>query len=143
MGRALILLGLTIALIGVLVTFADKVPWRGRFPAAIYVKTDNFSFYFPLTTSSAVSVVFSLLLYLFRRSDLALEHGGADRRIPPAVVSLLRGFAGQILPDHHRHGAVDGGAQPLAAMLRGRAPDADECIFLVEEFAGVAAGYDG
>jgi hypothetical protein len=67
MGRTLIILGVTIALIGVVVTFADKVPWLGRLPGDIYIKRDNFSFYFPLTTSIVISVVVSALLYLFRR----------------------------------------------------------------------------
>ena len=65
-GRALIILGLVIAGVGVLVAFADKIPWLGRLPGDIYVKRDNFSFYFPLTTSIVVSVVVSLILYLFR-----------------------------------------------------------------------------
>lgn len=66
LGRSLIFLGLIIAAIGVAMTFADRVPWLGRLPGDIYVKRDNFSFYFPLTTSILVSVVVSLLLYLFR-----------------------------------------------------------------------------
>lgn len=67
LGRMLIVLGLLIAAAGVVLTFADKIPWLGRLPGDIYVKRDNFSFYFPLTTSIVVSVVVSLLLYLFRR----------------------------------------------------------------------------
>jgi hypothetical protein len=67
LGRTLIVLGLFIAAAGVLLTFADRIPWLGRLPGDIYVKRDNFSFYFPLTTSIVVSVVVSLLLYLFRR----------------------------------------------------------------------------
>ena len=66
LGRALIVVGLLIAGAGVLLTFADKIPWLGRLPGDIYVKRDNFSFYFPLTTSIVVSVVLSLIFYLFR-----------------------------------------------------------------------------
>lgn len=66
LGRVLIVSGLVIAAAGVLLTFADRIPWLGRLPGDFYVKRENFSFYFPLTTSILVSVVLSLLLYLFR-----------------------------------------------------------------------------
>lgn len=66
LGRGLIVLGLVIAAAGVLLTFADRVPWLGRLPGDFYVKRENFSFYFPLTTSILISVVLSLILYLFR-----------------------------------------------------------------------------
>ena len=65
-GRSLIVLGLVIAGVGVVLTFADKIPWLGRLPGDIVVKRDNWSFYFPLTTSIVISVVLSLILYLFR-----------------------------------------------------------------------------
>ena len=66
-GRALIVLGLVIAGVGVVLTFADRIPWLGRLPGDIVVKRENFSFYFPLTTSIVISVVLSLILYFFRR----------------------------------------------------------------------------
>lgn len=66
LGRSLIVIGLVIAAIGVLLSLGDKVPWLGRLPGDIYVKRENFSFYFPLTTSILISVVVSLIFYLFR-----------------------------------------------------------------------------
>ncbi len=65
-GRALIVLGLVIVGVGVVLTLADKILWIGRLPGDIVVKRDNWSFYFPLTTSILISVVLSLILYLFR-----------------------------------------------------------------------------
>jgi len=65
-GRTLIILGLVIAGAGVLLALSDKIPWLGRLPGDIYVKRDNFSFYLPLTTSIVISVVLSLIFYLFR-----------------------------------------------------------------------------
>lgn len=67
LGRSLIYLGLIIAAIGVVVSFAGKLPWLGRLPGDIYIKRDNFSFYFPLATSIIISIVLSLILWLFRR----------------------------------------------------------------------------
>ncbi len=66
LGRSLIVLGLVIAGVGVVLLLADKIPWLGRLPGDIVVKRDNWSFYFPLTTSIVISVVLSLILYLFR-----------------------------------------------------------------------------
>ena len=67
LGRTLIIIGLLIVAAGVLVTFADKVPWIGRLPGDIYIKRGNFTFFFPLTTSILISAVLTLLFYLFRR----------------------------------------------------------------------------
>lgn len=46
---------------------APKLPWLGRLPGDIAIKKESFSFYFPLTTSILISVVLSLLMWLFRR----------------------------------------------------------------------------
>jgi hypothetical protein len=39
----------------------------GRLPGDIYVKRDNFTFYFPITTGILISVVVSLILGLLLR----------------------------------------------------------------------------
>jgi hypothetical protein len=67
LGKTLIILGLVITATGVLLVFAGKIPWIGRLPGDIYVKKENFSFYFPLTTSILLSIVISLILWLLRR----------------------------------------------------------------------------
>jgi len=66
-GKSLIVLGLVIALIGVVLTLAGRIPWFGRLPGDIYLKRENFTFYFPLATSIIISVVLSFILWLFRR----------------------------------------------------------------------------
>jgi hypothetical protein len=66
-GKSLIILGLVIAAIGALFTFAGRFPWLGRLPGDIYVKRENFTFYFPLATSIIISLVLSFILWLFRR----------------------------------------------------------------------------
>lgn len=66
-GKSLIILGLIIAAIGALFTFAGRIPWLGRLPGDIYVKRENFTFYFPLATSIIISVLLSFILWLFRR----------------------------------------------------------------------------
>ena len=66
-GKSIIVIGLVIAAFGVLLTFSGKIPWLGRLPGDILVKRENFTFYFPLATSILVSVILTLLLWLFRR----------------------------------------------------------------------------
>lgn len=67
LGRYLITAGAVIAVVGVVLVFAGKVPWLGRLPGDIYYKSDRVTFYFPLATCVVASVVISLLMYLFRR----------------------------------------------------------------------------
>jgi len=64
MGKTLVLIGLVIAALGVVIMLG--VPLF-RLPGDIYVKRDNFSFYFPITTSIVLSIILTLLLALFRR----------------------------------------------------------------------------
>jgi hypothetical protein len=67
LGKTLILLGIVIILIGLGLLFAQKIPYIGRLPGDIYVKKDNFTFYFPLGTCILISVVLSLIFWLFRK----------------------------------------------------------------------------
>jgi len=67
MGRALIVMGLILLAAGMLISLSPRIPWLGKLPGDIFVKRENFSFYFPLTTSILLSVLISLILWLFRR----------------------------------------------------------------------------
>ncbi|HBG05985.1 MAG: hypothetical protein A2075_17890 [Geobacteraceae bacterium GWC2_58_44] len=67
LGKSLIVIGLIIAVIGVILTLAGRIPWFGRLPGDIYIKRENFTFYFPLATSIIISVILTLILWLFRK----------------------------------------------------------------------------
>ncbi|HXC62529.1 MAG TPA: DUF2905 domain-containing protein [Nitrospiria bacterium] len=67
LGKLLILFGGVLALIGVLILFAGKLPWLGRLPGDILFERKNFSFYFPLATSVLISLVLSMVLWLLSR----------------------------------------------------------------------------
>jgi hypothetical protein len=66
-GKTLIIFGLIMVIAGVLMTFFNKIPFFGKLPGDIYVEKKNFSFYFPLTTSILVSMILSLLFWLWPR----------------------------------------------------------------------------
>ncbi|MBI4428661.1 MAG: DUF2905 domain-containing protein [Ignavibacteriales bacterium] len=63
-GKLLILLGGILVLVGVLLTFFDKIPYLGKLPGDIHVKKDNFEFYFPLATSILLSLLLTGLFWL-------------------------------------------------------------------------------
>jgi hypothetical protein len=66
MQRALIILGLLILLVGLLWPWLSKLP-LGRLPGDLFIKRDDFSFYFPLMTGLLASLLLTLLLWLFRK----------------------------------------------------------------------------
>ena len=69
LGKTLLVLGAAIAALGGLLVLADRFPGLriGRLPGDISVERDGFRLYFPLATSIVISVVLSLLLWLFGR----------------------------------------------------------------------------
>jgi uncharacterized protein HemY len=66
LGRLLILFGAILLVAGVLLTVAGRLG-LGKLPGDIVYRRGNFSFYLPLMTSILLSIVLSLLLWLFRR----------------------------------------------------------------------------
>jgi uncharacterized protein HemY len=71
LGRYLIVLGLVIVVIGVVLVLAGKFSGLriGRLPGDIYIERGNWTFYFPLATSILLSIILSLLLWLFNRKS--------------------------------------------------------------------------
>jgi heme/copper-type cytochrome/quinol oxidase subunit 2 len=68
LGRALILAGIVLIVVGVLVTVAVRLPIRlGHLPGDIRIQGRRTLFYFPLTTCILLSVLLTLLIRLFRR----------------------------------------------------------------------------
>ena len=66
MGKLLIILGAVLVLAGVLLLSGNKLSFIVRLPGDILIKKENFSFYLPLTISILISVVLSLLFWIFR-----------------------------------------------------------------------------
>ena len=70
-GKVLIGFGVLLIIVGGLLmlsgSFGGKVPFLGRLPGDIHIQRENWSFYFPLTTSILISVVLTLILMFFSR----------------------------------------------------------------------------
>ena len=64
MGRAVIILGLLIAGVGLLMTQGLPI---GRLPGDFTIRRGNFTFYFPLATSIIASIVLTVIMVLFGR----------------------------------------------------------------------------
>ena len=66
MGRWLVIFGLVLVALGLAWPLITKLG-LGRLPGGLRLEREGFGFYFPITTSLIVSIVISLLLWLFRR----------------------------------------------------------------------------
>ena len=66
-GKTLVYLGLILVALGLLFSLGGKIPWLGNLPGDFYIQRGRFTFYFPLATCLVVSVIVTLVLYLFRR----------------------------------------------------------------------------
>ena len=65
-GRLLMVLGGVLLLFGIAMTAFGGLG-LGRLPGDFIYRRGSFTFYFPLMTSIVISLVLSLLLWLFRR----------------------------------------------------------------------------
>lgn len=66
-GKTLIILGILMILAGILITWGGKITLLGRLPGDLRIERDHFTFYFPLGTSILISIVLSVLFWMFRR----------------------------------------------------------------------------
>lgn len=64
--KMLIIGGIVLVIIGLIWQVGGRFLNLGRLPGDIVVEKENFRFYFPIMTSIILSIVLSLLFYLFR-----------------------------------------------------------------------------
>ena len=67
LARFLIIIGVLLVGVGLALLLLPKIPWLGKLPGDIVIKRENFTFYFPLGTSILISVILSLIFWLFRK----------------------------------------------------------------------------
>lgn len=63
----LVVVGLVIAVVGALLWAGVGKGWLGRLPGDIHYTRNNFTFHFPLVTCLLLSLLLSLVLWLFRK----------------------------------------------------------------------------
>jgi hypothetical protein len=66
-GKTLIYIGIVLIIVGIVFSASGKIAWLGNLPGDIYIQRGRFTFYFPLATCLLISVIITLVLYLFRR----------------------------------------------------------------------------
>ncbi len=71
LGKILLGFGVLLVILGGILLVAGnlsgKVPWLGRLPGDIYIRRDNWTFYFPLGTSLLISLILTLIFALLGR----------------------------------------------------------------------------
>ena len=67
-GRTLIVLGVLFVIAGLALEYGPRLPFRiGRLPGDIYFHRGNTTFYFPIVTCVLVSMLLTLVLWIFDR----------------------------------------------------------------------------
>ncbi len=67
LGKFLVIAGIFLAAVGAVLWSGFGRGWLGRLPGDIHYKGDNFSFHFPIVTCLLLSLILSLVLWLFRK----------------------------------------------------------------------------
>jgi hypothetical protein len=62
-----IIFGVILIVIGALLIVSPRIPWLGRLPGDILIRKKNFTLYFPLATSIILSILLTVLIYLFHK----------------------------------------------------------------------------
>lgn len=61
-GRILIIIGGIILVAGIVLIFSPHIPFLGKLPGDIFIKKENYSFYFPLVTFLILSIVLTIII---------------------------------------------------------------------------------
>jgi hypothetical protein len=66
-GKILILGGASLAFVGLLLVFWQRIPFLGKLPGDIFVHKGSFQFFFPIVTCIVISIVPTIILNLVIR----------------------------------------------------------------------------
>ena len=67
MGRALVIIGVFITVLGAVMLLTPRVPWLGHLPGDVVIHRDDLTIYIPITTVLLVSVVLSVVISVLGR----------------------------------------------------------------------------
>jgi hypothetical protein len=65
LGRLLTFAGITLAIVGLALVFADRVPLLGRLPGDLTLRGERWAVYLPIATSIVIGLALTLALTLF------------------------------------------------------------------------------
>jgi hypothetical protein len=66
-GKVLVVIGLIIVAVGGLLWSGVGKGWLGKLPGDVFYQKGNFTFYFPVVTSILLSVLLTLIFWVFRK----------------------------------------------------------------------------
>ena len=61
-GKMLLVVGVLIAVVGVVFMLGGRIPWLGNLPGDVAIERGNSRFYFPIVTSIVVSILLTIVL---------------------------------------------------------------------------------
>jgi len=64
-GKILIIFGAVLLSAGIIIIIFPKLNFFGKLPGDISYKGENFSFYFPIVTCIVISIVLTLIFWIF------------------------------------------------------------------------------
>ena len=67
LGKLLVIAGLIIAAVGALLWSGIGKSWLGRLPGDIHYTKGNFSFHFPIVTCLLLSLILTVIFWLFKK----------------------------------------------------------------------------
>jgi hypothetical protein len=62
LGKILIFIGTGIVVLGIIIFLVPKIPFFGKLPGDLEIKRENFSFYFPLSSSIIISIILTVVI---------------------------------------------------------------------------------
>jgi len=63
----LLVLGAVLIGVGLVLTFAGRIPFLGRLPGDVHIERDGFSCLFPIATSLLLSLILTIVLNVVAR----------------------------------------------------------------------------
>ncbi|MCB0262644.1 MAG: DUF2905 domain-containing protein [Calditrichaeota bacterium] len=67
LGKALLVAGAVLMVIGVLLMWGNRIPLIGKLPGDIIFQRKNFTFYFPLTSLIILNLLILIVVWIIRK----------------------------------------------------------------------------
>jgi hypothetical protein len=67
LGKFLVVMGLLLVAVGIVLWSGIGKGWLGRLPGDIHYTRGNFSFHFPIITCLLLSLLLTIILWLFKK----------------------------------------------------------------------------